>query len=126
MLRELPTGQLRGICWPASVGGSSWVWMGALWSPWTTLALLPLPFLNGLGLTLPLHMNSHPRISTFHYRKFNEARKILQSVFPQERCCGVMTAQSKKCLQGQYQLWAVAAVGSGSHVGGSVVVVQTL
>lgn len=46
MLRELPIGQLRGICWPASVGGSSWVWMGALWSPWTTLALLPLPFLK--------------------------------------------------------------------------------
>lgn len=26
VLRELPTGQLRGTCWPISVGGGSWEW----------------------------------------------------------------------------------------------------
>lgn len=62
-------------------------------------------------------MDSHPKISTFHYRKFNEAREMLQLVFFQERCCGVMTAQCKKCQQGQCQPWTVSASGVG---GGAV------
>lgn len=62
-------------------------------------------------------MNSYPRISTFHYRKFNVARKMVLSVFLRERHCGVVTAQCGKCQQGQWQPWAVAAVGGSVVVG---------
>lgn len=61
-----------------------------------------------------------PKDLNFPLPEVQWARKMLQSVFLQERCCGVTTAQCKKCLQGQCQPWAVAAMG------GSVVVVQTL